>query len=116
MTKPTLEQIDFYCQQKHPNVDAIAFFLHYESNGWMVGKVPMKNWRAAVALWDRMGFRFNGGNGHASKRDQDFAAAFERSREADREAEMLFKPATGSSTGIRQGIQANDRGVRGKQG
>lgn len=28
-----------------------AFFNHYESNGWMVGKNKMKNWEAAVRNW-----------------------------------------------------------------
>lgn len=58
MTKPSLEEIDAYCQMKHPTVDPVAFFLHYESNGWMVGKVSMKSWRHAVANWERMGPRF----------------------------------------------------------
>lgn len=65
MTKPTLEEIHEYCDAKHPSVDPVAFFLHYETNGWMVGKVPMKNWKAGVANWDRMQQTRNGGNGHA---------------------------------------------------
>jgi hypothetical protein len=28
-----------------------AFFNHYESNGWMVGKNKMKNWEAAIRNW-----------------------------------------------------------------
>ena len=31
--------------------EAKAFFNHYESNGWMVGKNKMKNWEAAVRNW-----------------------------------------------------------------
>lgn len=27
------------------------FYSHYESNGWMVGKNKMKNWKSAVAGW-----------------------------------------------------------------
>ena|ERR1035441_1829326 len=65
MTKPTLEEIHEYCEQRHPSIDPVAFFLHYETNGWMVGKVPMKNWKAGVANWDRMQQTRNGGNGHA---------------------------------------------------
>ena len=66
MNKPSLEEIHEYCQQRHPSVDPVAFFLHYETNGWMVGKVPMKNWRAGVANWDRMQQTRNRGNGHAN--------------------------------------------------
>jgi hypothetical protein len=28
-----------------------AFFNHYESNGWMVGKNKMANWSASVKNW-----------------------------------------------------------------
>lgn len=35
----------------HCNDDADAFLNHYESNGWKVGKNPMKNWKAAIAQW-----------------------------------------------------------------
>ena len=31
--------------------EAKAFFNHYESNGWMVGKNKMKNWEAAIRNW-----------------------------------------------------------------
>jgi hypothetical protein len=54
MTKPSYEEIFAYCESRHPSVDPVAFFLHYETNGWMVGKVPMKNWKAGIANWDRM--------------------------------------------------------------
>lgn len=33
------------------NGDAESFYNHYESNGWMVGKAKMKNWKATVAQW-----------------------------------------------------------------
>ena len=66
----------------HPSVDDIKewmyhcgcrnisesekFWLYYESKGWMVGQVPMVNWKAAVLSWIRRikdtdddGFQFN---------------------------------------------------------
>lgn len=51
---PKIEEIEYFCRLKHPRVDAQTFFLHYQSNGWCVGKTKMKNWKAAVANWDRM--------------------------------------------------------------
>jgi hypothetical protein len=27
------------------------FYLHYKSNGWMVGKVKMKSWESALQRW-----------------------------------------------------------------
>ena len=49
--KPTIEEIRQYCQEKGVNVDAEQFYNFYESKGWLIGKSPMKNWRAAVATW-----------------------------------------------------------------
>lgn len=51
--KPTIEEIRQYCQEEGYNVDAEQFFNFYESKGWLVGKSPMKNWRAAVSTWNK---------------------------------------------------------------
>ena len=51
--KPTIEEIRQYCLEKGYNVDADQFFNFYESKGWVVGKSPMKNWRAAVCTWNK---------------------------------------------------------------
>ena len=51
--KPSIEEIRQYCQEKGYNVDAEQFFNFYESKGWVVGKSPMKNWRAAVCTWNK---------------------------------------------------------------
>ena len=51
--KPTIEEIRQYCLEKGYNVDAEQFFNFYESKGWVVGKSPMKNWRAAVITWNK---------------------------------------------------------------
>lgn len=34
-----------------PPREAEAFFYYYESNGWRVGKNPMKCWRSALSGW-----------------------------------------------------------------
>ena len=31
----------------------MEFVEHYTSNGWMVGRVKMKDWRATVRTWER---------------------------------------------------------------
>lgn len=51
--KPTLEEVQAYCEERHNGVDAERFFNYYESVGWRVGKNPMKDWRAAVRTWER---------------------------------------------------------------
>ena len=50
--KPTIEEIREYCLEKGYNVDAEQFFDFYESKGWLVGKSPMKDWKAAVRTWE----------------------------------------------------------------
>ena len=51
--KPTIEEIAAYCEERQNGVDASQFFDFYESKGWMVGKNPMKDWRAAVRNWEK---------------------------------------------------------------
>jgi len=58
-TRPKLQDVFDYFVQKAPtgmSKDAVAheadkFFNYYESNGWRVGRSPMKNWQAAVRNW-----------------------------------------------------------------
>lgn len=52
-TKPTLDQIQQHITEKAYNVDAEMFFAYYESNGWMVGKSHMKNWKMALLRWSK---------------------------------------------------------------
>ena len=53
--KPTLEEIKQYCDEKHCAIDTQRFYDYYESNGWKVGKNPMKDWKATVRNWARVG-------------------------------------------------------------
>lgn len=49
--KPTIAEIETYCQEKNKAIDADRFWNFYESKGWKVGKTPMKDWKAAVCNW-----------------------------------------------------------------
>lgn len=51
--KPTSEEINAYCRERGNTVDPSAFVDFYESNGWKVGRNPMKDWRAAVRTWEK---------------------------------------------------------------
>ncbi|HOR79076.1 MAG TPA: hypothetical protein PLG04_09865, partial [Anaerolineaceae bacterium] len=51
--KPSLADVQAYCAERGNSVDAQKFVDYYESNGWRVGKNPMKDWRAAVRTWER---------------------------------------------------------------
>lgn len=56
-TKPTELEISDYvrdrtgCDQIESNRFSAKFFNYYESNGWMVGRSKMKDWKAAVRTW-----------------------------------------------------------------
>lgn len=60
--KPTIEEIRSYCFERCNTVDAERFYDYYESNGWMVGKNKMKDWKAAVRTWERSNYG-SGGQG-----------------------------------------------------
>ncbi len=55
--KPTVEEVSAYCLERKNSVDPERFFAHYESNGWRVGKNPMKDWRGAVRTWEKSEFQ-----------------------------------------------------------
>jgi len=55
-TPPTLEEVTAYCRERKNNVDPQRWLDHYQSNGFRVGKNPMKDWKAAVRYWERSGF------------------------------------------------------------
>lgn len=51
--KPSLEEVQAYIKEKGFIVNAETFVDYYESNGWKVGKNPMKDWNAAVRTWEQ---------------------------------------------------------------
>jgi hypothetical protein len=51
--KPTIEEVAKYCAERGGLVDPEAWMDFYTSNGWKIGKNPMKDWRAAVRTWER---------------------------------------------------------------
>ena len=51
--KPTVEEIAAYCSERKNGIDPQAFFDFYESKGWKVGAVKMKDWRASVRTWEQ---------------------------------------------------------------
>ena len=52
-SSPTVDEVMKDCREQGFSVDAERFVDHYESNGWMVGKNKMKDWKAAVRNWSR---------------------------------------------------------------
>lgn len=52
-TPPSVEEVRAYCKERGNNVDAERFVDFYASKGWMVGKNPMKDWKACVRTWEK---------------------------------------------------------------
>ena len=50
---PTVDEVRAYCQDRQNGVDPQRFVDYYTSNGWMVGKNKMKDWKAAVRTWEQ---------------------------------------------------------------
>lgn len=51
--KPKLDEVKTYCKERRNSVDPETFLNFYESKGWVVGKAPMRDWRACVRTWER---------------------------------------------------------------
>lgn len=52
-TPPSIEEVTAYCLERGKGVDPQRFVDFYTSNGWKVGKNPMKDWKASVRTWER---------------------------------------------------------------
>ena len=50
---PTLDDVTAYCTERGNGIDPQRFMDYYQSNGWKVGKNPMKDWKAAVRTWEQ---------------------------------------------------------------
>ena len=50
--KPTVDEVRAYIQENDYHVNPNDFVNFYESKGWLVGKSPMKDWKAAVRTWE----------------------------------------------------------------
>ena len=51
MPRPTIEEVRSYILAMGYTFDAEQFCAFYTSNGWKVGKNPMKSWKAACRTW-----------------------------------------------------------------
>lgn len=53
---PTVEQVAEYVRSRGSSVDPQGFIDFYEAKGWLIGKTPMKDWKAAcrnAESWER---------------------------------------------------------------
>jgi len=50
---PTYDDVLEYCKSRDNSVDPEKFIDFYESKGWLVGKVKMKDWKASIRTWEK---------------------------------------------------------------
>lgn len=72
MERPTLDEVRAKIIEKGYSVDAEAFWNYYESNGWKVGKNPMKKWESALVTWQKKE------NEHKNNRNYGTAKKFDQ--------------------------------------
>ena len=51
--KPSIEEIQAYCDERNNEIDGEEFWNFYESKGWKIGKSPMKSWKSAIVTWEK---------------------------------------------------------------
>lgn len=78
-TPPSREQVQEYIAEKGYQVDAERFVDYYTSNGWRVGKNPMKDWKATVRNWNRKEQDGHSNSDNQSDADRYFTTDFRRS-------------------------------------
>ena len=57
--KPSISEIQQYCEERKNTINAEKFFNYYEANGWKVGKNKMKDWKACVRTWEQNEKKYN---------------------------------------------------------
>lgn len=105
-TKPSFEQVrDYFTELKHnnPSEQASIFLDFYDSNGWKVGRNPMKDWQATVRNWikrDGLGQQNKQENYNAThQRTPKINPAEEYYNNAMAEYERYYGSASQSTTG-----------------
>jgi len=103
--KPSVQDVAEYATGICANVDPQAFYDHYQSNGWRVGKAAMKDWKAAVRNWAKRDLEGKAKNDSAvragftaqARQDAQWAVfrEFEEAAARDEERERQRRIASG---------------------
>lgn len=68
--KPTPEQVEEYASSIDFETNGETFCNYYKSKGWMIGKSPMKDWKAAVVTWKKNSNKWSDQNDSGEKKKQ----------------------------------------------
>jgi uncharacterized protein YdaU (DUF1376 family) len=91
--RPTVEQVVAYCAERGNDVDAQKWFDHYSSNGWKVGRNPMKDWKASVRTWERSSFTNQKGGANGKNINNDTSPNGLRGENGANRADERRRPA-----------------------
>ncbi|MCK9525865.1 MAG: replication protein [Limnochordia bacterium] len=86
---PNYQEIQAYCKERNNSVDPQRFIDHYTSNGWMVGRNKMKDWKAAIRTWEKNNVNSQSTGFNKQNRGNSNIPAYEpdaEQRELDRKA------------------------------
>ena len=50
---PSYQKVHEYCIERNNAVDPMLFVDYYQSRGWKTGNSPVKDWKAAVRMWEK---------------------------------------------------------------
>lgn len=73
---PDVIMVKEYCLERQNKVDSETFINHYTSNGWMVGKNKMKDWKAAVRTWEKNNLTNNQNGTNRNQQTEEGLRAF----------------------------------------
>lgn len=80
-TPPTEEEVRAEMERLgYHNFSAEAFVNFYTSNGWKVGRNPMKDWKAALRTWQYSDIRNNNRNQARNDNGNNNASLYDRRR------------------------------------
>lgn len=102
---PLEEEVNAYAVSHGISMDVAGFMDYYRANGWMAGKAPMKDWRAAARMWARKGLE-------KAEQTAREAARREEEREASRARARCRNATKTGKNGNNETTRTNNDGGR----
>ena len=69
-----MEEVAAYCAERNNGIQAQRFVDFYAAKGWRIGKETMRDWKAAVRVWEGKEAEERAGtvvSGHAQNRAEE---------------------------------------------
>ncbi len=90
-TPPSLQEVQAYCMERGNKIDPQHFIDYNEARGWMLSKGKMKDWKAAVRLWERQDAKWSKGQTDAHRQGASAEPQAAHSRNNDAMARRLSR-------------------------